>query len=390
MALIRPILATPPAFDANKDYTFSFSVASGGDQVVSNTLTIILQDNKEVVYKNTITSYAFTHTVPAGTLTNGSYYSASITTSNYQGVVSSPSNSVQFYCYTTPTFDFYEFPTGNIVQNSNYVFKVQYNQNEAEPLNSYIYNLYDSQKVLISTSGTKFVGTLTEPPNIIEYQFSGLTDETTYYIQAIGRTVNNTEVSTELLSFIVRYSTPNVFTVVELTNNCQGGYITVKSNLTSIEGISYPDPPIYVDDDTAVDLRQDGNYVSWQEGFSISGDFTASLWGRSFIPNKTIILLENKTTGESLVVNYREDENNNVYAELFVTSNSLHYYIFSEKISKPSDTDPVQIWFRRIGNLYNIKFVNLLAWDYPIYSDGNLYIRQAYDATKINDELEVK
>ena len=83
------------------------------------------------------------------------------------------------------------------------------------------------------------------------------------------------------------------------------------------------------------------------------------MWGRSFIPNKTIILLENKTTGESLVVNYREDENDNVYAELFVTSNSLHYYIFSDKISKPNDTDQVQIWFRRIGSLYNIKLVNI-------------------------------
>lgn len=359
MALVRPILATPPAFDANKDYVFSFSVASGGDQVVSNTLTIISQDSKEVVYKNTVTSYAFTHTVPARTLTNGSYYSASITTANYQGVVSSPSNAVQFYCYTTPTFDFYEFPIGDIIQNSNYVFRVQYNQAEAEPLNSYIFNLYDNQKVLISTSGTKFVGTLTEPPNIIEYQFSGLTDETTYYIQAVGRTVNNTEVATELLSFIVRYSTPNVFTVVELTNNCQGGYITVKSNLTSIEGISYPNPPIYVDDDTAVDLRQDGSFVSWQDGFSIANDFTASLWGRAFVPDKTIILLENKTTGESLVVNYREDENNNVYAELFVSTNNLHYYIFSDKLSKPNDTDQIQIWFRRIGSLYDIRLVNL-------------------------------
>ena len=41
MALIRPILATPPAFDAANDYTFTFTVPSGGDQVVGNQLTIL-------------------------------------------------------------------------------------------------------------------------------------------------------------------------------------------------------------------------------------------------------------------------------------------------------------------------------------------------------------
>ena len=31
MALVRPVLATPPAFDATKEYTFTFSVGSGGE-----------------------------------------------------------------------------------------------------------------------------------------------------------------------------------------------------------------------------------------------------------------------------------------------------------------------------------------------------------------------
>lgn len=361
MALIRPVLATPPAFDAIYEYTFTFSVAPGGDQVVGNQLTIISQEDNVIVYRQAVTSFSFTHTIPANTLLNGKYYSAYVYTTNSLGENSVASNSIQFYCYSTPSFEFENIPVDGIIPNSSYLFRVQYDQSEGEALSSYIFNLYDSQRVLISTSGTKYVGSLIAPPSIAEYQFGGFIDEAAYYIQAIGRTINDTEISTETVPFIVKYSTPNIFTVVQLTNNCSGGYITVKSNLTAIEGISNPKPPVFVDDDTAVDLREEGSYVSWQEGFVIDKDFTASLWGRSFNKDSTIITLENKIIGDSLVINYREDNNGKVYAELFATKGTLHYYIFSDLIDKPTDTDVIQIWFRRIDNLYVIGLYNLTS-----------------------------
>lgn len=361
MALIRPILATPPAFDAANDYTFTFTVPSGGDQVVGNQLTIISQEDNVIVYRQAITSFAFSHTLPGGTLINSKYYSAYIYTTNSKGENSVASNSVQFYCYTTPTFEFYNFPVDNIIQSSNYLFNVQYNQNEGEALNSYIFNLYDSQRILIATSGTKYIGSVTEPPIIIENQFSGLTDNTAYYVEAIGRTINNTEIKTEIKSFVVRYSTPNIFTVVQLSNNCQGGYITIKSNLTSIEGISMPSPPKYVDDDTAIDLTEEDSYVSWNKGFAIHGDFTASLWGYKFNKDSTIITLENQLLNDSLVINYREDIDTNVYVEMLVAKGKTIYYVYSDKISKPAENDVVQIWFRRINNLFTISINNLSA-----------------------------
>lgn len=359
MALIRPTLATPPAFDATNDYTFTFTVPSGGDQIVGNQLTIISQEDNTIVYRKSVTSFAFSHTVPAGTLINSKYYSAYIYTTNSKGENSVASNSVQFYCYTTPTFEFYDFPIDNIIQSSNYLFKVKYNQLEGEPLNSYIFNLYDSQRILISTSGTKYVGSITELPIITQNQFGGLTDNTAYYVEAIGRTINNTEIKTEIKSFVVKYSTPNIFTVVQLSNNCQGGYITVKSNLTSIGGNSMPSPPKYVDNDTAIDLTEEGSYVNWNSGFAIPGNFTASLWGYKFNKDSTIITLENQLLNNSLVINYREDIDTNVYVELIVTLDKFTYYIYSEKITKPAEDDVVQIWFRRINNLFTVNVNNL-------------------------------
>ena len=359
MALIRPVLATPPAFDATKEYTFTFSVGSGGDQVVGNQLTIIKQETNDIVYRKSITSFAFSHTIPENTLVNGEYYSAYVFTTNSNGENSSASNSVQFYCFSTPSFEFYNMPVDFVIQNSSYLFRVKYDQAEEESLNSYIFNLYDTQRILISTSGTKYIGSLVKPPNIVEHQFGGLVDNSAYYIEAIGRTVNNTEIKTELISFVVKYSTPNIFTVVQLTNNCQGGYITVKSNLTSIEGESNPTPPAFVDDNTAVNLTGDGSYVIWKEGFAIPNDFTASLWGRSFNKDSTIITMRSKLLGDTLTINYREDDANKVYVELIAAKGTACYYIYSDKIDKPAPTDKVQIWLRRISNLYVIGVYNL-------------------------------
>lgn len=357
MALTRPILLAPPAFDATNSYTFTFSV-SGGDQVVGNKLVIAKQDSGEIVYNKTITSFSFSHTVTANTLTNGTYYNATLYTNNSNGVTSPASNIVQFYCYAAPQITFSNFPADSIIKNGTYNFQAEYTQNESEALNSYIYNLYDSQRILISTSGTKYVGSITVPPTEIEYSFSGLNDNTTYYIEIIGRTINNTEVTTGIKQFFVKYEVANVFTAVQLTNNCKGGYITVKSNMISIDGISNPNPPLYVFDDTAISIRNENDYVSWNSGFSISGDFTASLWGVDFNEDSTIITLENEKDDSSLVVNYRSD-GSRVYAELFTTEGNLHYYIVSDKIATPSENDKIQVWFRRVGNLYDIGIINI-------------------------------
>ena len=132
MALTTPILYSQVAFDATNAQAFVFGVI-GGDQVTQNKLTITNQSTNEVVYDQTQTSYSFVHTVPANTLTNGVYYSAYLITYDANGNASSQSNSIQFFCYSTPSFQFTNLPIGNIITNSSFAFEVTYNQSQGEP-----------------------------------------------------------------------------------------------------------------------------------------------------------------------------------------------------------------------------------------------------------------
>jgi len=360
MALTRPILYSTVAFDAFKEHTFSFNVI-GGDQVVRNKLTIIRQSDGIEIYSGIQETFSYVHTLPAGSLAldpnenpNGKAYNAYIQTENSNGESSANSNIIQFYCFTTPSFEFIDFPT--IVENQSFDFTVFYSQLESESLNSYKFDLYDVQGNIVATSGTLYTANPSGTVNV-SYRFDGFSNNTTYYIKATGITTQGTQISTNLLSFFVQYVPPTSYSIVELNNNCDGGYITVKSNLASIEGESYPETPTYVDDNTAIDLTGNGNYVSWDNHFSIDGDFTASLWGHDFNNNTTIITMKNETEGNILTVNYIEEENNMYYVELLVKENNITYYIYSDSVYVLSG-DNLQVWIKRIGNFYKIELFN--------------------------------
>lgn len=98
MALTQPLLHSTAAFDATKAHDFEFFVV-GGSQVVANTLTIKTNPTTgtpQQVYKGRQVTYKFTHTLPAGTLTNGTYYQATLTTEDAAGNVSTASLPIQF------------------------------------------------------------------------------------------------------------------------------------------------------------------------------------------------------------------------------------------------------------------------------------------------------
>lgn len=355
MALIRPILYSISAFDATESQIFNFNV-SGGDQVVKNRLVISKQSDNTVVYDNTQTTFAFRHIVPANTLVNGEYYSAYIITYNAIDEQSSPSLGIQFYCFSAPSFSFSNIPINRVISNASYNFIVTYNQDESEYLRSYTFNLYNSERVLLATSGIQYISTTPTLPLNINYTFNGLNDKETYYVEANGQTMHGMFVDTGLILISIQYEIPNVFSIISLDNNCEGGYITIKSNLVGINGESNPIPPIYVDDNTAIDLTGEGSYVLWNSGYEINGDFTASLWGRNFNENSEIIEMSDGI--QILVINYRKDENGYFYAELIVKEGFYTYYLYTDSIDIYSN-DKLQIWFRRIGSLYEIGLYNL-------------------------------
>lgn len=355
MALTTPILYSISAFDASQIATFTFN-SVGGSQVVANTLTIKNNATLATVYSKTQTTFQFQHTVPAGTLTNGTYYQATLTTQDADGNVSNVSNPIQFYCYTTPTFVISNMPSSNVITNASFEFNVTYNQIQGEILNAYIFNLYSATGSLISTSSTQY-NTDTTLPLTISWLFSGMDDKATYSIEVNGVTTEGTQITTGKILFVCNYVGPSTYSALYLTNNCNGGYITIESNVVGIDGETSPETPTYIDG-KEIDLRNDGDYVQWADGYIINGDFTMRLWGRNFNPNTEILKFAN-SNGDNITLKYCTNATS-CWWELRVVHKGDYwgYVIGSDYIALPDDDEEVFCWLRRIGNIYELKTEN--------------------------------
>lgn len=354
MALTTPILYSIPAFDATQEQVFTFTSVSGA-QAVANTLTIKDNATLTTVYSQTQTTFKFEHTLPANTLTNGTYYQATLTTKDAQGNQSTASAPIQFRCYTQPTFEISNMPSGNILTNSSFAFNVTYNQIQGELLNSYVFNLYSASGALISSSGALY-NTSATLPTTLSYLFSGFTDKTSYSIEVTGITVEGTEISTGRIEFATDYSSPDVFSFLFLNNNCKGGYITIRSNVAGIDGTSSTEP-VYIDN-KEVDLRQSGTYVEWSSNYEFSDNWTTRIWGRDFTPN-TEIFRFSTVDGSVINITYCTDTNNCWFEMRAVPGGEYYgYTIESVYIALPESTDQLFCWIRRVGNWYDLKIEN--------------------------------
>lgn len=355
MALTTPILYSVSAFDATQAQTFLFNVL-GGSQVVANTLTIKDNATLTTIYSETQTTFKFTHNLPANILTNGTYYQATLTTKDAQGNESNASAPIQFYCYSQPSFEISNMPSGNVITNSSFAFTVTYNQAQGETLNAYVFNLYSASGALISTSNTMYNTDKSLPLNI-SYLFSGFEDNASYSIEVTGVTANGTQITTGRISFTTNYTAPDTFSFLFLTNNCKGGYITIESNVIGIDGITNPAEPIYIDG-KEIDLREEGSYVQWVKGYEIDGNWTMRLWGRDYKPNKEIFRFSN-ADGDIITIVYCTDDTQCWYEMRCVHNGDFWgYTIESTHIAIPTEEEQLFCWLRRIDNLYDLIIEN--------------------------------
>lgn len=337
MALTRPILYNIPAFDSSDEKVFTFNVA-GGDQVVSNKLTITDNDTSSVVYESTQITLTLTHTLPQYSLLNGKYYSATITTYNIDSEASSPSLPILFRCYTTPYVSVNNLTYGDTIQASGYRFDFSYYQVEGELLNAYVVNLYSNNMDLIETSGklnmsttynwistrtytfnsyvyyagewyqSVAVNNMNKRPDLnlgtywsevslmpslfFDYTFNGFEDNVNYYIEIEFETINRTIATTGKVQFFVDYIRPANPSIVDLENDCSGGKIKITSNLSSIQGTATPLPPTYLSSEE-IDLRAEGSNVVWDSDFIFTDNYTAKIYGRDMTEYSKIIEMRN-------------------------------------------------------------------------------------------------
>lgn len=363
MALTRPTLLNQVAFDATQQHTFGFAVTGASSQIVANQLTIRNQETNDIVYQEKQETFQYIHIVNANELTNGTYYTATISVFDANDNQSPESIPIQFWCYSTPVVTFTNIPTNNIITNASFTFEFSYTQAESEPINSYVMNLFNSSQVQISTSGVQYADMGT-PPYTGSYTFTGFDNSTVYYIQVTATTVEGTIVSTVLQQFTVQYTRPDIFTLMELNNNCDEGYITIGSNIILIEGSSNPDPPIYINNDE-VDLTTNGSWVQWNNGLNITGDFLARAWFRN--PNEYTTLVEfSNTDGQKITMNFMLGYANinstalQAYIEIYVESfTNKPYYIYSNYVTPIADTNQYVVYLTRVNNIYNLQLLTV-------------------------------
>lgn len=285
--LTQPIINPISAFDSKKAHIISFIVI-GGAQVIGNRLVIRDNQTGKEIYNKIQSTMKLEHLIPANTLINGGYYNAVVYTIDSANNESVASTAVPFYCYSQPNLTIDNIPATETIENGTYRFIGSYLQKENELLNSYQYTLYDSNKNILSQSSLIYYDT----DSSLSYTFVGMSNDTAYYIELSGETVNGTKITSGLKYFTVRYLQPASFAICDLVNNCENGYIQISSNIVAIDGKSNPDPPIYIDD-KEVDLRDPDSWVEWNSGFRIQDDFTMRVWGRDFTPYENIITLSN-------------------------------------------------------------------------------------------------
>ena len=192
--------------------------------------------------------------------------------------------------------------------------------------------------------------------------FSGFENNTVYFIELNGVTINGTVVSTGLLQISVNYTQPDLFSLIELSNNCNGGYITLKSNIVLIEGSSNPTPPTFIEG-KEVDLTNSESWVKYDSGYNITDNFLARAWVRKPTPYSTLIQFSN-VNGQTIEVRfmkgyeYTTDETMKAYIEVIVTSLSgRNYYIYSNYVDILSDDKYYTIWLTRVNNIYQIQLL---------------------------------
>lgn len=285
--LTQPIINPISAFDATRAHSINF-VVIGGAQVIANRLVIRDNQTGSEVYNKMQSTMKLEHTIPANTLKNGGYYNAVIYTIDSGNNESTASTAVPFYCYSQPVLTIDNIPATETIRNGTYKFIGSYLQQENELLNSYQYTLYDSNKDILSQTSLIYY----ESDTSLSYTFVGMSNDTSYYVELSGETVNGTKITSGLKYFTVRYIQPASFAICDLVNNCENGYIQISSNIVAIDGTSNPTPPIYIDD-KEVDLRDPKSWVRWSSGFRIQDDFTMRVWGRDFNEYQNIITLTN-------------------------------------------------------------------------------------------------
>lgn len=265
MTLQTPQLLPINAFDPSYEHIIKFIYDDV--QAVRNRLVITDNDTSDVVYDVIQDSMRLQHTILSGSLQSGKSYIAQIQIFDINNNQSNLSDSVLFYCFSSPQFYFNNVKNEDLIYKTSIDLSVTYLQDEGELLKDIQFYLYNSDGSIRSYSNLIY-------SNQNTYTFYDLKNDSAYYVQAIGHTVNGMNLDTGKVLFNVKYITIPANIVFEVENNAKNGYITLFSGIIDI-GYDI-DNDNYLIGNGAVAIWGD-NRVTYNKGFLLDGDFILHL-----------------------------------------------------------------------------------------------------------------
>ena len=261
------ILQTPAIyaiahFDPGYEQVIEFYYTD--NQPYKNRLVITDNGTGKVVYDKITESMRLSSIIPQNTLSPGKQYLAQIQVFDFNNNHSNLSDPILFYCLASPRFRFSNVSNGDIHRSATISLSLDYYQPENESLKDYQFFLYSNDKVLLSSSATIYSPT-PEP-----YSFSGLKNNTTYYIRATGETIHGVQLDTNYIEIMVSYSELPTNAVFSAENNFHGGYIQLATNVIII-GYELGNDNYMLKDGV---LTLEDNYLLYHSGFKVNRDFS--------------------------------------------------------------------------------------------------------------------
>lgn len=342
--MAKPQILKISPFDANKDYEITLSWM--GNRAHANRIIVYDNETNNVVFDDTVSSFALKHTIPAYTLENNKKYVIRAQTYDVENIPSALSNKVLFCTFATPDFYFEDLSDNPVIENSSFTATVHYYSEDWEDISKYVFYLYDSSKKQLLKSNE-----MTDDLDI-SYTYKGLDNNTIYYVRCIGVTVAGMELDTGYVEITVKFENPNTYARIYATPLPSQGCIQVATNLIIIQ-YNGTDEFEYIDG--MIDLRDKTLY--YDEGFLIEDDFTVIIRGISLWQTADIFKMSNGKYG--LTLSSRIYNNGNLRFRLMVPNGIGNYLLYSEELVF-ENTDMVNIMIRRKNDVYQIKvFIEL-------------------------------
>lgn len=349
--MAKPIINNFKAFDATLEREITFSYI--GNQVFANKLYIYDNETNALVYSEKQTTMQLKHILPPNTLTNGNTYHMKFSVFDVNDTESTLSNSLLFKTLKSPSFSIVNVVDGQTITSSQLGVSLLYTQEQGELLSEYKITLYDASQQVLVDSGVLYDDNLS-------HTFTGLLHGHLYYVRGTGVTVNDMVVDTGFISFNIEYYSPDLWSLVSLTNISEDGVVRIDSGIKIIEFTSNPETPIFINENM-VDLSDEDYYVDYNDGFNINDDFTLQLQVMNLTPYKSIIVSSNglkDITLTYMINTFSGESQSKAYFILKVQDTISDYMLYSDYFDIPDSTDLIHIWIRRINNIYELKVEN--------------------------------